>query len=75
MASCMLHAKSLPHILLFEALNCSTYIQKICPHRSVKDNTAYEAWSGLKPEVTHFCIFGPRAWASILSTKRKALDP
>jgi hypothetical protein len=25
--------------------------------------------------VTHFCIFGSRAWARIPSKKRKALDP
>ena len=35
----------------------------------------YEAWSGLKPEVAHFCIFGSCAWARIPSEKRKALDP
>jgi hypothetical protein len=63
MASCMLHAKSLPHRLWVEALNCETYIQNRSPHRSVKDKTPYEAWSGLKPEVTHFRIFGSRAWA------------
>jgi hypothetical protein len=75
MASCMLHAKSLPQRLWAEALNCATYIQNISPHRSVKDKTPYEAWSGLKPEVTHFHIFGSRAWARIPSEKRKALDP
>jgi hypothetical protein len=75
MASCMLHAKSLPQRLWAEALNCETYIQNISPHRSVKDKTPYEAWSGLKPEVTHFHIFGSRAWAQIPSEKRKALDP
>jgi hypothetical protein len=56
MASCMLHAKSLPQRLWDEALNCATYIQNISPHRSVKDKTPYEAWSGLKLEVTHFRI-------------------
>jgi hypothetical protein len=75
MASCMLHAKSLPQRLWDEALNCATYIQNRSPHRSVKDKTPYEAWSGLKPEVTHFRIFGSRAWARIPSEKRKALDP
>jgi hypothetical protein len=75
MASCMLHAKSLPQILWVEALNCATYIQNRSPYRSVKDKTPYEAWSGLKPEVTHFCIFSSRAWARIPSEKRKALDP
>jgi hypothetical protein len=75
MASCMLHAKSIPHRLWDEAFNCATYIQKISPRRSVKDKTPFEAWSGLKLKLTHFCIFGSRAWAKIPSEKRKALDP
>jgi hypothetical protein len=75
MASCMLHAKSLPQRLWIEALNCATYIQNRSPHRYFKDKTHYEAWSGLKLEVIHFHIFGSRAWARIPSEKRKALDP
>jgi hypothetical protein len=71
----MLHAKSLPQRLWAEALNCATYIQNRSPHRSVKDKTPYKAWSSLKPEVTHFCIFGSRVWAQIPSEERKALDP
>jgi hypothetical protein len=71
----MLHSKSLPQRLWAEALNYETYIQNRSPHRSVKDKTPYEAWSGLKPEVTHFRIFGSHAWAQIPSEKRKALDP
>jgi hypothetical protein len=71
----MLHAKSLPLRLWDEALNYATYIQNRYPHRSVKDKTPYEAWSGLKLEVTHFRIFGSHAWARIPSGKRKALDP
>jgi hypothetical protein len=35
----------------------------------------YDAWSGLKPEVTHFCIYGSCAWARIPSEKRKELCP
>jgi hypothetical protein len=41
----------------------------------VKDKAPFEAWSGLKTEVTHFRIFGSHAWARIPSEKRKALDP
>jgi hypothetical protein len=74
MESCMLHANSLPQILWAKALNFETYIQSISPHRSVKDNTPYEAWSSLKSEVTHFYIFGSCAWANIPYEKRKALD-
>jgi hypothetical protein len=75
MTSCLLHAKSLPQRLWAEALNYEKYIQNKSPHRFVKDKTPYEAWSGLKPEVTHFRIFGSRVWARIPSEKRKALDP
>eukprot|EP00253_Pinus_taeda_P030107 PITA_30107 len=50
MASCMLHAKSLPHKLWAKALNCAKYIQNKSPHRSVKDQTPFEAWSDSKPE-------------------------
>jgi hypothetical protein len=71
----MLHAKSLLQRLWSEALNCATYIQNTYPHRSIKDKTLYEAWSGLKPEVAHFHIFCSCAWARIPSEKRKALDP
>jgi hypothetical protein len=71
----MLHAKSLAQRLWAEELNCETYIQNKSPHRSVKDKAPYEAWSGLKPEVTHFHIFGSHAWAQIPSEKRKVLDP
>ena len=48
---------------------------KHIPYRSIKDKTPYEAWSDLKPEVTHFHIFNSCAWARIPSKKRKALDP
>ena len=37
--------------------------------------TPFEAWSGHKPHVTHFKIFGSRAWARIPTEKRKALQP
>ena len=75
MASCMLHARSLPSKLWAEALNCANYIHNRSPHRFVKDMIPFEAWSGCKPEVTHFRIFGSRALARIPSEKRKALDP
>ena len=37
--------------------------------------TPYEAWSGNKPNVTHFRSFGLRAWARIPTKKRRALQP
>jgi hypothetical protein len=71
MTSCMLHARSLPSKLWAEALNCVAYIQNRAPHRCVEDRTPFEAWTSDKPDVTHFRIFGSRAWAHIPSEKRK----
>jgi hypothetical protein len=75
MASCMLHAKELLPKIWGEELNCANYIQKINPHGSAMYNTPFEDWSDNKSEVTHFHIFGSRAWARVPSKKRKALDP
>ena len=45
------------------------------PHKQLEGMTPFEAWSGHKPDVTHFRIFGSRAWARIPTEKRKALQP
>ena len=37
--------------------------------------TPFESWSGHKPNVTHFKIFGSKAWARIQTEKRKDLQP
>ena len=37
--------------------------------------TPFEAWSGHNPDVTHFRIFGSKAWARIPTKKSKALQP
>jgi hypothetical protein len=71
----MLHGKSVPWTLWAEALNFAKYIKNRSPHRYVKDKTPYKAWSGLKPEVTHFHIFGSHAWAQTPSKMRKEFDP
>ena len=39
----------------------------------IDDITPFEAWSGHKPDVTHFRTFGSKAWARIPTEKRKAL--
>jgi hypothetical protein len=37
--------------------------------------TPEEAWTKIKPYVSHFHVFGSIAWAHILDEKRKALQP
>jgi transposase InsO family protein len=71
----MLHVISLPPNLSAKALNWSNHIYNISPQKYVKDQTPFEAWSDSKPEVTHFQIFGSRAWAHVSFENRKELNP
>ena len=73
MATCMMEAKTLPPKYWAEAINYAAYIQNRVPHKQLDGMTPFEAWSGHKPDVTHFRIFGSRAWARIPTEKRKAL--
>ena len=45
------------------------------PTNSLHNITPKEAWTKIKPYVSHFCVFGSIAWAHILDEKRKALQP
>ena len=69
----MMEAKNLPPKFWAEAINCVAYIQNRVPHKKLYGMTPFEAWSGHKPYVTHFNIFGSKAWARIPTKKRKAL--
>ena len=71
----MMEAKTLPPKYWAEAINCVAYIQNRVPHKQLDGITPLEAWSGHKPDVTHFGIFGSKAWARIPTEKRKALQP
>ena len=75
MATCMIEAKDWSSNLWDESINCVAYIQIRYLHKSVDGKTPYEAWFGHKPNISHFKIFGSRAWDRIPSEKRKALHP
>ena len=69
----MLEAKNLPRKFWVKAIKYASYIQNRVPHKKLDGMTPLEAWSGHKPDVTHFWIFGSRAWARIPTEKRKDL--
>ena len=75
MATCMLEAKNLPPKFWAKDIQYASYIQNRVPHKYLYGMTPFEAWSGHNPYVTHFRIFGSRAWARIPTEKRKALQP
>jgi hypothetical protein len=54
----MIHDQNLPMILWAEASMTIVYVQNRSPHQILKNMTPKEAFTGVKPEVGHFRIFG-----------------
>ena len=75
MANCMLQSKGLSLNFWVEAINCENYIVNRTPTKVLKNITPEEAWSSIKPDVSHFHVFGSDAWAHIPDVKHKALEP
>ncbi|MCI31160.1 retrovirus-related pol polyprotein from transposon tnt 1-94, partial [Trifolium medium] len=57
-----------------EAVNWSVHVLNRSPTFSVQNKPPEEAWSGRKPVVDYFRIFGCIAYAHIPDVKRKKLD-
>lgn len=57
-----------------EAVNWSIHILNRSPTFAVQNMTPEEAWSGRRPAVDYFKIFGCIAYAHIPDEKRKKLD-
>ncbi|MCI08065.1 retrovirus-related pol polyprotein from transposon tnt 1-94 [Trifolium medium] len=55
-------------------MNWATYVMNRCPIFAVKDMTPEEAWSGVKPSVHHFRVFGCLAHSHVPNVHRKKLD-
>ena len=75
MANCMIQYKGLSLQYWAKAINCENYIVNRTPTKFLQDITPKEAWSKIKPDVSHFRVFGCEAWAHIPDEKRKALQP
>ena len=71
----MLEAKYLSPKIWDESINCIVYVENIVPHKALEDKTPFEAWRGPKYNVSHFKVFGSKAWDRIPPEKRKALQP
>jgi hypothetical protein len=75
MDNCMIQSKGLSLKYWAKAINCANYIVNRTPTKALKNITPEEAWTKIKLDVSHFCVFGSIAWAHILDEKRKALQP
>ncbi|KAJ8617545.1 hypothetical protein MRB53_013731 [Persea americana] len=57
-----------------EAIDCAAYLLNRCPTRNVWNKTPLEAWSGIKPGISHLRVFGTIAYAHVPDQKRSKLD-
>jgi len=70
----MLSAKRVPKVFWAEAAKWTFYLLNRCPTHAVKNITPQEAWSGVKPSVQHFRVWGCIAHVHIPEVKRGKLD-
>ena len=75
MDNCMIQSKGLSLQYWVGAINCENYIVNHTPTKALNNITSKEAWTKIKPDVSHFRVFGSIAWAHIPNEKRKALQP
>jgi hypothetical protein len=71
----MMYDQNLPLSLWAEAASTAVYIQNKCPHKSLEAKTPKEVFTGIKPSVDHFRIFGSPVYIHIPKEKRTKLEP
>ena len=71
----MLIQVKLPQRFWVEALSTAVYLHNRSPTKGVTDMTPFEAWTGVKPNVSHLRSFGCTVYAHIPKDERRKLDP
>ena len=74
MVHSMISAKKLPKNFWPEAVNRTVHVLNRSPTLAVKNKTPEEAWSGVKPSVEHFRVFGCIAHVHVPNSNRTKLD-
>ena len=74
MVRSILSAKGMPKTFWPEAVNWAIYVLNRCPTFALTDLIPQEAWSGVKPSMDHFWVFGCLAHVHIPDVKRTKLD-
>lgn len=67
MARSMFKSKKLSDTFWAEAVACAVYLLNRASTKSLTNITPQEAWSGIKPFVTHLRVFGCLAYSCIFS--------
>ena len=74
MDTCLLEAINIPPYLWDEAVNYGSYIHNTMPDNSVIGVTPFKEFMGHNPNVSHVRVFFSKAWAEILTDKRKSFQ-
>jgi len=74
MVRSMISAKKLPKSFWPEAVNWTVHVLNCSPTLAVKNKTPEEAWSGVKPSVEPFRVFGCIAHVHVPNSNRTKLD-
>jgi transposase InsO family protein len=74
LARAMLFESGLPTFLWTEAVKHAAYIRNRSPTRALDGKTPIEAWTGEKPDVSHFRAFGNDVWI-LVEGDRSKLEP
>ena len=67
-------AKDMPKRFWAEAASTAVYILNRCPTKKLVEKTPYEAWTGVKPNVSHLRVFGSMCFRHVPEQLRKKLD-
>jgi hypothetical protein len=71
----MIHDHSLLMFLWEEASMTAVYVKNRSPHKIFKKINSEEAFTGVKPKVGHFRIFGCPVYIHVPKEKRSKLEP
>ena len=58
-----------------DATSTLVYVQNKSPHRVFRNKTLEEAFTGVKPNVSHLRIFGCSMYIHVPKEKRSKLEP
>jgi len=74
-ARSMLIEACLPESFWAEAVSTAVYLHNRSPTRSLEGITPYEAWNGVKPDLSHLRVFGCDAYLHVPDQARTKLEP
>ncbi|RVW80052.1 Retrovirus-related Pol polyprotein from transposon TNT 1-94 [Vitis vinifera] len=74
MVHSMISEKKIPKPFWPEAVNWTVHVLNRSPTLAVQNKTPEEAWSGVKPSVEHFRVFGCISHVHVPDNKRTKLD-